>query len=113
MLLEPRQLVEVLDPLVAAQGLGDQLPQAGVAVGQPPAGGHAIGLVLELLGVNLVEVLEDGVLDDVGVDGGHPVGGLAADDGHERHVDEPAQSHQIWAHEPLPWTCRPYEPGFP
>ncbi len=90
MLLQPSQLVQVLDPLLAAQGLGDELPKAGVAVGQPPAGGHAVRLVLELLGVHLVEVLEDGVLDDVRMDGRHPVGGFAADHGHERHVDQPA-----------------------
>ena len=52
------QLVGLGNPLVAAKGVGDQLAEAGVAVGQPPAGGHTIGLVLELLGEQLVEILE-------------------------------------------------------
>ncbi len=51
------QLVGFGNPPIAAQGLGDQLAQAGVAVGQPPAGSHTIGLVLELLGGQLVEIL--------------------------------------------------------
>ena len=49
MLPQAGQLVGLGDPLIAAQGLGDQLAQAGVAVGQPAAGRHPVGLVLELL----------------------------------------------------------------
>ena len=46
------------DPVVAAQLLGDQLSQLWVAEGQPPPGSDSIGLVLEFLWVQVVEVLQ-------------------------------------------------------
>ncbi len=38
--------------------LCDEVSQLRVAEGQPSAGGHSIGLVLELLWVEVVEVLQ-------------------------------------------------------
>ena len=57
MLPEAGQLVRLGNPLVAAQGLGDELAEARVAVGQPATWGYAVGLVLELLRGELIEVL--------------------------------------------------------
>ena len=54
---EAGQLISLGDPLVAAQGVGDQLAEAGVAVCQPAAGSHTVRLVLELLWEQLIEVL--------------------------------------------------------
>ena len=82
--------VQVLDPVVRAQSCSDECCQLWVAVSQPAAGGDAVGLVLELLGEHLHEVLEDVGLDDLAVDSGHAVHCLAADCGKEGHVHKPA-----------------------
>ena len=50
--------VQILDPVIGAQGLRDERGQLRVAVGQPAAWGHAVGLVLELLREDLHEVLQ-------------------------------------------------------
>lgn len=52
------QKVSLGDPLVRAQSLSDETGQLRVAVGQPPTGGHSIGLVLEFLWCQLIEVLQ-------------------------------------------------------
>ena len=39
--------------------------------------------------------LEDGLLDDLRVDGGHTIGGLAANHSHESHVHQPALNQCI------------------
>lgn len=57
MLAQALQQVSLCDPLVAAKGLSDEACQLRVAVGQPPAGSHAIGLVLKLLWCQVIEVL--------------------------------------------------------
>lgn len=44
-------------PALVATHLGDERRQLGVAVGQPAAKGHAVGLVLEALGEQLHKVL--------------------------------------------------------
>jgi len=51
------ELVQVRDPPLRPQALGDDGAQPGVAEGQPAALRHAVGLVLELVGPQLVEVL--------------------------------------------------------
>ena len=48
-LAQASQLISLGNPLVASQGLRDELAEAGVAVRQPAAGGDTVGLVLELL----------------------------------------------------------------
>eukprot|EP00976_Prorocentrum_cordatum_P099464 1191851-Prorocentrum_minimum.AAC.3 len=57
LLTQTSELVEVTNPLIGAQGLSDEVALAGVAERKPAALGHAVGLVLELLGHNAVEVL--------------------------------------------------------
>lgn len=48
-------------------------------------------LVLELLRVHLVEVLEDGGLDDLAVDCGDSVDGVAGDNGQIGHAHKPGR----------------------
>ena len=47
----------------------------------------AVGLVVELLRRKLVEVRQDGVLDDLRVQGGHAVDGVREDDGEVGHAN--------------------------
>ena len=58
MLAQALQLVSLSDPLVTTKGLSDQAGQLGVAVCQPPSRGHTVGLVLELLWCQIIEVLQ-------------------------------------------------------
>lgn len=58
MLAQALQHVGFRNPFVTAQSLSDEASQLRVAPGQPPAGCHTIGLVLELLWCQIVEVLQ-------------------------------------------------------
>lgn len=58
MLAQAFQHVGFCDPLVPTQGLSNEASQLRVAVRQPPAGCHTIGLVLKLLWCQVVEVLQ-------------------------------------------------------
>eukprot|EP00047_Mylnosiga_fluctuans_P003292 m.228426 g.228426 ORF g.228426 m.228426 type:complete len:867 (+) comp11740_c0_seq1:45-2645(+) len=80
------KLVQVLDPRLA-NALGDERGEGHVALQQPAARRDAVGLILELLGPQLEEVLERGVLKNLGVQAGDAVDGVAADDREVRHVD--------------------------
>ena len=72
------QLKGVLQPAVA-NGLGHELGVGGVGLGKEATVRDAVGLVVELLGRQGIEVLEHDVLDDVGVDLCHAVDAMAAD----------------------------------
>mmetsp|Transcript_1100 Transcript_1100/g.3068 ORF Transcript_1100/g.3068 Transcript_1100/m.3068 type:complete len:926 (+) Transcript_1100:706-3483(+) len=84
------QALHVVDPAVA-DGVGDEGRQLGVAPRQPAAGCHAVGLVLELGGEDLVEVVQDLVLHDLRVDGGHAVHGVG------RHHRQVRHAHHLLA----------------
>ena len=58
MLAQALQHVGLRDPFVTAQSLSDEASQLRVAPGQPPAGCHTVGLVLELLWCQVIEVLQ-------------------------------------------------------
>ena len=77
-LFEFLQLKGVLKPAVA-NGLGHELGVGGVGLGKEATVRDAVGLVVELLGRQGIEVLEHDVLDDVGMDLGHAVDAVAAD----------------------------------
>ena len=77
-LFELLQLKGVLEPAVA-NGLGHELCIGGVGLGKEATVRDAVGLVVELLGRQGIEVLEHDVLDDVGVDLCHAVDAMAAD----------------------------------
>ena len=66
---------------------GDPVREGGVAGFQPAAEGDAVGLVVELCGVEVVEGLELAVFQDLGVEGRHPVDRMAVVDVHMGHVD--------------------------
>lgn len=57
-LAQARQQIEVIGPGVCAQRLCDQRCQPRVAPGQPPPRRDAVRLVLELVGRQLIEVLQ-------------------------------------------------------
>ena len=79
------QLGGVAGPAVA-DPLGDPVGQGGVADFQPTAEGDAVGLVVELFGVEVVEGLQLAALEDLGVEGGHAVHRVAVVDVHVGHV---------------------------
>ena len=69
-----------------ADALFQHSGQAGVAFQQPAAEGDAVGLVVELFRVQLVEAVQLGVFQDLGMQGGHTVGGMGEVDVHVGHV---------------------------
>ena len=73
-------LRHVAEPFLASEVLLVDFCQAGVATTDPTTRGHTVGFVLELLGVHLVEILENQVLDEVGVDFSDTVDRVGADD---------------------------------
>ena len=85
-LFELFQLKGVLEPAVA-NGLGHELGIGGVGLGKETTVRDAVGLVVELLGRQGIEVLEHDVLDDVGVNLGHAVDAMAADHGQVGHAN--------------------------
>lgn len=83
--LELLQLFQMHGP-VFSDLLADEVGQAGVAEQQPTTGSDAIGLILESFGEHLKEVLEQIILDDLGVNARHSIDGVGADDGEVGHV---------------------------
>ena len=67
--------------------LVEQVAQPGVAQGQPAARRDAVGLVVELVRPQLVEVVEQPLLEQLGVQFRHAVDREAADDGQIGHAD--------------------------
>ena len=80
------KLLCVCLPLLADL-LGDQFGQLRIALHDPSAESDAIGLVVELLGIELVEIVELGILEDLRVESGDAVDGMAVVNVHVRHVD--------------------------
>jgi len=83
--------------VAVADGLVQQLAEAGVRSQQPAAVSDAVGHVLEGLGLEQVVIVEDAVLDDLAVQLGHAVdavGGVGADVGHA-HLIVADQCHVV------------------
>ena len=72
---------------VGADHIVEQVGERGVGSLDPAAEGDAVGLVGELLGVDLVERMKLGVLQDLGVECGDAVDGEAKVNVHVGHVD--------------------------
>ena len=72
---------------VGAETIVEQAGERGVGPMDPAAEGDAVGLVGELLGIDLVERMKLGVLQNLGVEGGYAVDGEAKVDVHVGHVD--------------------------
>ena len=77
---------EVGDPAVA-DGLGDDAGERRVRQQQPAPRRDAVGLVAEALGEHLGQVLHRGRAQQRGVDRGHAVRAVRADDGEVGHAD--------------------------
>ena len=80
--------LRLLHPL-GADGVGNQLGQAGIAAHEPPAMGNAVGNGAELLRHYQVVVVEGFLLQDLAVKGADPVDGVAhgyAQVGHVHHA---------------------------
>ena len=72
---------------VGADHIVEQAGERRVGPMDPAAEGDAVGLVGELLGIDLVERMKLGVLQDLGVECGYAVDGEAKVDVHVGHVD--------------------------
>ena len=72
---------------IGADHIVEQAGERGVGAMDPTAEGDAVGLVGELLGVDLVERMKLGILQDLGVQRGDAVDGEAKVDVHVGHVD--------------------------
>ena len=84
--LQPRELVQILGP-AGADRLVQKPRQFGIGQPQPAARRHAIGLVHDPVGMQLVQVGKDRVLDQLGMqrrDAVHPAG---HDEGQLSHMD--------------------------
>jgi len=81
---ESLQLVKVSGPAVA-DCAGDQSGKSRVGLFQPAPLGDAVGLVIESFRVHFIKIAEQFLLQDIGVQGSHPVDGEAADNGQVRH----------------------------
>ena len=72
---------------IGADHIVEQTGERGVGAMDPTAEGDTVGLIGELLGVDLVERMKLGILQDLGVECGDAVDGEAKVDVHVGHVD--------------------------
>ncbi|KNC22834.1 hypothetical protein FF38_08040 [Lucilia cuprina] len=85
-LLQSNQLIQMYGPFVANL-FADQIRQARVAEQQPTTRSNTVGLVLELVGLHLVEQTEKIILQDLGVNSGYTVDGMGTNNGQMSHVN--------------------------
>jgi hypothetical protein len=76
-------------------------PGAGWRPEQPAARRDAVGLVVEFAGIEGVEVGEEMLLEQLGVEGGDAVDRMAADDGEIGHADHLHAAFLDERHAPL------------
>ena len=89
MLVELRQQIDVVEEF-GPDAISDQLGQARIALHQPAARRHAVGLVVDPLRIEFVEVAEDRLLHQLGVQRRHAVDRVAADERQLSHADTAA-----------------------
>ncbi len=82
---ERLQLRKILDPAIA-DVFRNELRQFRIGQHHPAPRRHAVGFVAELLRPHFIEVLEDVALEELRVQGGDAVDGMAADTGEVRHA---------------------------
>ena len=95
---EALELLEVGQPRVGAQALGDEVGHARVGELDEAARGDTVGDVGELVRVHGGEVLEGDVLEQLGVQLGHTVDVGAAVGGEVRHADGSVLAVGVDAH---------------
>ena len=78
------ELVKVVkggDPLInATKGITDKIGELWVAAMDPSSWGNTVGLVLNFTWVKVIEFLENGSLQELGVKGSDTVDGVRTDD---------------------------------
>ncbi len=84
MRLEPIEQREVVEHGLAA-GLAQQRGQPRIGQHQPAAEGDAVGLVGDALGIEMMQIVEHGLLHQVGMHRGHAVDAMRADEGELAH----------------------------
>ena len=72
--------------IACTDGLVKKLCQLGVGIAQPAAVSDAVGHVIKAFGVEAEEILENGILQDGGVQLGNAVDRVRADDGEISHA---------------------------
>lgn len=82
------QVVERGDPLVdATESIADQLGETWIAAMNPSSGSNSVRLVLEFSWIELMELLEDGLLEELRMECGDTVNGMRAHDTEICHPD--------------------------
>ena len=79
-------LRKIDDPLVSDL-LGDPFRQKRICMHKESSLSNTVGLVIELLGHHLIEILEFSLLKDLGMELGNTVYGMAAHDRKMSHLD--------------------------
>ena len=72
-----------------AADLAQELGQAGIGLHEPAAEGDAVGLVDDAVWIKLVELTENGLSHQLGVQRGHAIDAVRA---HEREMSHPDAS---------------------
>mmetsp|Transcript_15868 Transcript_15868/g.40296 ORF Transcript_15868/g.40296 Transcript_15868/m.40296 type:complete len:476 (+) Transcript_15868:1271-2698(+) len=85
--LQTLEQVQARDPRVRTKRLVDEIAQRRVAECKPASRRDAVRLVLKLLRVHLVEILEDGLLNQLRVDLRNAVHRVARDERQVSHAD--------------------------
>src|SRR5580704_14089919 len=83
--LEFAKLVFVLQPSIA-NAARNQLRQFRIAERKPPSRGHAVGDVEKFVGVQLVKVMQNGLLQQLAMQGSDAIDGVRADGGKVGHA---------------------------
>ena len=83
---ELAQLLEVVNPTVA-EARGDKASKARIGEDHPAARRDAVGFVAEFLGREVMEITEQARFEQLSMQRGDTVDGVAADDGEMGHAD--------------------------
>ena len=86
-LFQPTEQIEIADPGLAAELPRNQFRQSGVALKQPASRRDAIGFVLKFTRIERVELREEILLQERGVECSDAVDGVRTDHGEIRHAD--------------------------
>ena len=86
-MLELTQLRHVHDPLIVSEGLGVKISHQRVRAGNPPSSGDSVGHIDELGGEKLIELLEEGSLQQFGMNFSDSIDLMRANDTQISHYD--------------------------
>lgn len=86
-MLELTELRHVHDPLIVSECLGVKISHQRVRTGDPPSRGDSVGHIDELGREKLIELLEEGSLQQLSMNFSHSVDLMRADDTQISHND--------------------------